>query len=97
VNVPVLSVDPQVQQGYQAFQRGDLAAARESYQKALAREPSNRDALLGLAAIDVRNGHLESAEAQYRKLLETDPRDSQAVAGFSPSEAGSTRSPPRAG
>ena len=27
------------QQGYQAFQKNDLAAARESYQKALAREP----------------------------------------------------------
>jgi len=82
VNVPVLSVDPQVQQGYQAFQRGDLAAARESYQKALAREPSNRDALLGLAAIDVRDGQFESAEARYLKLLETDPRNSQAVAGI---------------
>jgi len=81
VNVPVPSVDPQVQQGYQAFQRGDLAAASESYQKALAREPNNRDALLGLAAIDVRNGQFESAEARYLKLLETDPRNSQAVAG----------------
>jgi tetratricopeptide (TPR) repeat protein len=82
VNAPVLSVDPQVEQGYKAFQRNDLAAARESYQKALAREPSNRDALLGMAAIDVRNGHFESAEARYLRLLETDPRDSQAVASI---------------
>jgi tetratricopeptide (TPR) repeat protein len=82
VNVPVLSVDPQVEQGYRAFQRNDLATARENYQKALTREPGNRDALLGLAAIDVRNGQLESAEARYLKLLEMDPRDGQAVAGL---------------
>jgi tetratricopeptide (TPR) repeat protein len=82
VNAPVLSVDPAVEQGYRAFQRNDLAAARESYQKALAREPNNRDALLGIAAIDVRTGQLEAAEAQYLKLLERDPRDGQAVAAL---------------
>jgi len=73
INAPTLSVDPLVEQAYQAFQRNDLAAARESYQRALAREPTNRDALLGLAAIDVRNGQLSSAEARYLKLLEIDP------------------------
>ena len=82
VNTPILGVDPLVEQGYQAFQRNDLAAARDSYQRALAREPRSRDALLGLAAIDVRNGELESAESRYLKLLELDPRDSQAVAGL---------------
>jgi Flp pilus assembly protein TadD len=82
INAPTLSVDPLVEQGYQAFQRNDLAAARESYQRALAREPTNRDALLGLAAIDVRLGQLSSAEARYLKLLEIDPRDSHAVANL---------------
>jgi len=82
INAPILAVDPLVQQGYRAFQRNDLAAARDSYQKALAREPNNRDALLGLAAIDVRSGQLEAAEARYLKLLELDPRDSQAVASL---------------
>jgi len=82
VNVPIATVDPQVTQGYKAFQRNDLAAARDSYQKALTREPNNRDALLGLAAIDVRSGQLEAAEARYLKLLEADPRDNQAVAGL---------------
>jgi tetratricopeptide (TPR) repeat protein len=82
VNAPLLSVDPAVEQGYRAFQRNDFAAARESYQKALAREPNNRDALLGLAAIDVRTGQLEAAEAQYLKILEIDPRNGQAVAAL---------------
>src|SRR5258706_1255100 len=82
INAPTLSVDPLVEQAYQAFQRNDLASARENYQRALAREPTNRDALLGLAAIDVRNGQLSSAEARYLKLLEIDPRDSHAVANL---------------
>jgi Flp pilus assembly protein TadD len=82
INAPTRSVDPLVEQAYQAFQRNDLATARESYQRALAREPTNRDALLGLAAIDVRSGQLSSAEARYLKLLEIDPRDSHAVANL---------------
>src|SRR5258706_12870270 len=82
INAPTLSFCPLVDQAYQAFQRNDLATARESYQRALAREPTNRDALLGLAAIDVRNGQLSSAEARYLKLLEIDPRDSHAVASL---------------
>jgi len=82
VNAPTLRVDPLVEQAYQAFQMNDLAAARDGYQRALAREPTNRDALLGLAAIDVRNGQLNSAEVHYLKLLEMDPRDSHAVASL---------------
>ena len=82
INAPTLSVDPLVEQAYQAFQRNDLAAARDGYQRALAREPTNRDALLGLAAIDVRSGQLNSAEARYLKLLEIDPRDSHAAASL---------------
>ncbi len=82
INAPTLAVDPLVEQAYEAFQRNDLAAARDGYQRALAREPTNRDALLGLAAIDVRSGQLNSAEARYLRLLEIDPRDSHAVASL---------------
>jgi len=82
VNARIMSVDPSVEQGYASFQKNDLAAARESYLKALARDPNNRDALLGLAAIDVRSGQLEAAEARYLKVLETDPRDGQATAAL---------------
>jgi Flp pilus assembly protein TadD len=82
INAPTLAVDPLVEQAYQAFQRNELAVARDGYQRALAREPTNRDALLGLAAIDVRGGQLSSAEARYLKLLEIDPRDSHALASL---------------
>jgi Tfp pilus assembly protein PilF len=78
----VLIVDPAVQRAYDAFQRGDLAAARDGYQRVLGREPNNRDALLGLAAVDLRMGNFEAAQTRYLKLLELDPRDTYAEAGL---------------
>lgn len=82
ISAPALAVDPALEQGYEALQKNDLAAARQAYQRALAREPTSRDALLGLAAIDVRSGQLDSAESRYAKLLETDPRDAHALASL---------------
>lgn len=75
-------VDPQLERAYAAFQQGDLATAREAYQRVLQREPSNRDALLGLAAADVRTRNYELAESRYLRLLEADPRDTHAMAGL---------------
>ena len=82
INPPKLVVDPLIEQAYEAFQRDDLAVAREEYQRILVREPNNRDALLGLAAIDLRTGNFDMAEARYLRLLELDPRDPYAVAGL---------------
>lgn len=73
---------PQVQSGYTAFLAGDLLRARTDYEDALREEPANRDALLGLAAIDVRTGRYEAAEATYLNLLRADPRDAHAQAGL---------------
>jgi tetratricopeptide (TPR) repeat protein len=75
-------VHPRVDAGYAAYLAGDLAAARSEYQQALRDEPANRDALLGLAALDVRGGRYESAEALYLRVLQIDPRDSQAQAAL---------------
>ena len=50
------AVDQQIERAYEAFQKGDLAASRSLYQASLQRDPVNRDALLGLAAIDMRTG-----------------------------------------
>jgi tetratricopeptide (TPR) repeat protein len=71
-----------VDQAYQAFQRNDLAGARDGYLRVLARDANNRDALLGLAAIDARNGDFDVAGARYLRLLELNPRDSHALAGL---------------
>jgi len=81
-------VHPRVEAAYAAYHAGNLAAARAAYEDALREEPANRDALLGLAAIDVRNGRLETAEATYRRLLRADPRDAHAQAGLLSLRAG---------
>jgi tetratricopeptide (TPR) repeat protein len=75
-------VNPRVEAGYAAYTGGDLATARSEYEQALRDEPMNRDALLGLAAIDVRSGRYESAEALYLRVLRIEPRDPQAQAAL---------------
>ena len=82
IRPPVLAVDPLVERAYESYQRGDFAGSREAYRQMLQREPLNRDALLGLAAIDVRAREFTTAEARYVKLLERDPRDVDAQAGL---------------
>ena len=79
---PAPQVHPNVQAGYAAYLSGNLAAARTDYEQALRDDPANRDALLGLAAVDVRNGRLEAAEATYLQLLRADPRDAHAQAAL---------------
>jgi len=75
-------VHPKVGSAYKAYVAGDLATARTDYLEALRDEPSNRDALLGMAALDVRAGRLPSAEATYVRLLQADPRDAHAHAAL---------------
>ena len=75
-------IDPHVAGGYAAYQAGDMPAAREAYRQALGDDPRNRDALLGMAAVEMRSGRLEEADKLYRRLLEADPRDPHARAGL---------------
>ena len=79
---PAPRVHPKVESAYAAYLAGDLAAARADYQAALQDESANRDALLGLAAIDVRSGRYEVAEAAYFRLLQNNPADAHAQAGL---------------
>ena len=84
----VPQVHPKVASAYSAYVAGDFAAARADYQQALRDEPSNRDALLGLAALDVRAGRYGAAEGAYVRLLQADPRDAHAQAGLISLRAG---------
>jgi Flp pilus assembly protein TadD len=85
---PAPQVHPNIATGYAAYVAGDLATARAEYEKALREEPANRDALLGLAALDVRAARFEPAEAAYLRLLQADPRDSHAMAALIALRAG---------
>lgn len=80
--VEVARIHAQVESGYAAYQAGELAIARAAYEQALRDEPRNRDALLGLAAVEIRTRRLDQAEALYENLLQMFPRDPHALAGL---------------
>jgi tetratricopeptide (TPR) repeat protein len=79
---PPPRVHPRVASGYAAYQAGDMARARSEYELAVGAEPGNRDALLGLAAVETRAARFASADEIYRRLLAADPRDAHAHAGL---------------
>jgi tetratricopeptide (TPR) repeat protein len=79
---PPPRVHPGVASGYAAYQAGDMERARADYEQALRDEPGNRDALLGLAAVETRALRFATAESLYRRLLIADPRDPFAHAGL---------------
>ncbi|HEY5019550.1 MAG TPA: tetratricopeptide repeat protein, partial [Steroidobacteraceae bacterium] len=64
------------------YQSGDLAKARSDYLQALRDEPANRDALLGLAAVEMRAQRYDLADGYYQRVLQSDPRDPHAQAGI---------------
>ena len=77
-----VQTDPVLEGAYQAFNAGDLTRARDDYQQALRNSPDNRDALLGLAAVEMQARRYDAAESFYLRLLELDPRDAYAQAGL---------------
>lgn len=68
--------------GYESLARGDLAAARRSYQAALATDPGSIDALLGMATVEAQSGNRTAAAYNYRRVLEADSRNVTALAGL---------------
>ena len=75
-------VSPEVSRGYDALRAGDLAAARKSYEAAVAADATNLDAHLGLATAAARAGDRGTATRHYRRALELDPKSASAVAGL---------------
>lgn len=75
-------IHPRVASGYAAFLAGDLAKARDDYQQVLREEPANRDALLGIAGVEMRAQRYDLANGYYQRVLQIDPRDPHAQAGM---------------
>jgi uncharacterized protein HemY len=73
---------PRLVRAYDAWRSGDLAAAKRDYQRVLQSDRRNRNALLGLGAIAVREGQWDDASDRYTELLRLNPRDSIAQAGL---------------
>ena len=77
-----VQADPVLEGAYQAFNAGDLTRARDDYQRVLRNNPDNRDALLGLAAVEMQARRYDAAAGFYTRVLELDPRDAYAQAGL---------------
>lgn len=77
------TITPALLDAYQAYQRGDYAAAAQGYRDVLNKDSRNRDALLGLATIAQRQGQDESARYYYRQILLLNPRDPVAQGAMS--------------
>jgi Tfp pilus assembly protein PilF len=77
-----MQTDPVLEAAYRAYNSNDFARAREDYQQVLRNDPDNRDALLGLAAVEMQARHYDAAGSIYAHLLVLDPRDAYAQAGL---------------
>ncbi|HEY6094202.1 MAG TPA: tetratricopeptide repeat protein [Gallionellaceae bacterium] len=88
----VATVNPTLAAAYQAYQQGDYASAWQRYREVLSRDPNNRDALLGLAAIAQQQGQDDTSKFYYRQVLALDPRDPVANAGMASFASGDTAS-----
>lgn len=75
-------LNPTLGKAYQSFLSGDTASAQQLYHKVLQQEPNNRDALLGMAALALKNKQSGQAAAYYGKLLDLDPADPDALGGL---------------
>ncbi len=71
-----------LQSAYAAYRSGDDVRAQVAYANVLTRDEHNRDALLGLAAIAVRNRDTGRARDIYDELLTLNPKDTVAQAGL---------------
>ncbi|HZV62066.1 MAG TPA: tetratricopeptide repeat protein [Methylophilaceae bacterium] len=81
-NPVVVGVHPDLSAAYQAFNKGDDAAAQYHYRKVLQSDVRNTDALLGMAAVASRQGRTPDAAGWYAKVLEVDPRNTIAQAAL---------------
>ncbi|PKV44635.1 MULTISPECIES: tetratricopeptide repeat protein [unclassified Janthinobacterium] len=81
-SVAAPQINPGVQQAYQAFNGGQLGLARQQYETVLRQDANNRDALLGLAALALRENQGAQAASLYVRLLEINPDDGEALAGL---------------
>jgi tetratricopeptide (TPR) repeat protein len=87
-----------LERAYGAFQAGQYEEARRLYREVLARDPRNRDALLGMGAVAVALGESSQAEAAYGRVLVQNPQDRVAAAamtglgsGAAPASQGESR------
>lgn len=77
-----MKINPALEQAYQAFNNGDYERARSAWQKVLASDSRNGDALHGLAAIALHDRQPEKAAEFYQRALEANPKDGLAISAL---------------
>jgi tetratricopeptide (TPR) repeat protein len=77
-----LQVNPALARAYAAFLANDMTTAGREYEQVLQTDSKNADAMLGLAAVQLRQGHPAMAEESYLRALEADPKNALAQAGL---------------
>ena len=75
--------DATLEQAYQAFRRNDPEQAQTLWQKVLARDPLNADALHGLATLALRQQKGDEAANYFRRILDINPKDAVALSALS--------------
>lgn len=76
------AINPLALQAYNAWQEGKLDQAQTLYTALLQQQPSNVDALLGLAAIASQRKQSDQAVRYYSSVLQLDPHNPTAQAGL---------------
>lgn len=61
--------------GRNAAEMGDVPAARQAFERALALTPNHTDASLEIATLDLREGDPEKARVRLERLIRSDPYD----------------------
>ncbi len=82
VQRPGLDTNFELNRAYTALMGGDTALAISSYKNILSTEPSNEDALFGLAATYHRLGELLQARPYYGRLLKANPNHREGLNNF---------------
>ena len=73
------SKDRILNSAYQSYMAGDLTSAKSAYSEVLQLDQTNRDALLGRAAIHIQDNEYQLAIDKYQQILEQNPKDSMAM------------------
>ena len=76
------SVDADVMRGYRALSQNQFSQAREAYSQVLTNNPTQRDALLGIAYAHQALGNTDQAVSTLRRLVELYPRDSDGLSAL---------------
>ena len=76
-------IESLVRRAYDAFNQQDYKTSERLYKRVISEDSKNRDALLGLAAIGMKQQRYEYSRQKYLQLRYLNPRDSIAIAGLS--------------